>query len=183
MWKNLPNLLTMMRLLIVPLTIWSLISGAYMTAFLSFILAGLSDGLDGYIARRFNLRSELGANLDPLADKVLLVSIYVALAVLQVIPTWLALVVVTRDVLIVGGVMLSRLLNKPLQIQPVLISKANTVAQILLAASMLASLAFSIHNATALLVASISVALLTLASLVVYMRNWLHHMTSNGQGT
>ena len=80
---NIPNLISVVRLLLVPLTVWLIISGAYGYAFASFMVAGVSDGIDGYLARRFDWRSRLGSYLDPLADKALLVSIYVSLAVIE----------------------------------------------------------------------------------------------------
>jgi cardiolipin synthase (CMP-forming) len=177
MWQNLPNFLTIGRILLVPLTVWSLLHGDYAIALCAFVLAGLSDGLDGYLARRFSLQSVLGANLDPLADKALLVSIYVTLSVLKIIPTWLTIIVVTRDVLIIGAVVLATILAKPLVIKPIYVSKVNTVAQIVLAGAVLASLAFDIRNAEVLTAASLLVAALTLCSLAVYMKVWLRHMT------
>jgi cardiolipin synthase (CMP-forming) len=178
MWANVPNLLTIGRILLVPFTVWSLQRGDYIVAFLAFTLAGVSDGLDGYIARRYKLQSVLGAYLDPLADKLLLVAVYVTLAILTYIPAWLAIIVVTRDVLIVSGVLLSGFLEQPVEIKPVFISKANTAAQIGLAAGVLFSLAIGVTHATTLMGASLLVAVLTVGSLGVYMQVWLRHMTT-----
>ena len=86
---SLPNLITIGRILLVPLTIWLIVSGEYLLAFLAFIIAGISDGVDGFIAKRYDLKTQLGAYLDPLADKLLLVSIYVSLGLLHVMPAWL----------------------------------------------------------------------------------------------
>jgi cardiolipin synthase (CMP-forming) len=177
MWSNLPNFLTIGRILLVPFTVWSLIRGDYSIALIAFLVAGISDGLDGYLARRFGLLSELGASLDPLADKALLVSIYVTLAVLDYLPDWLTIIVVTRDVLIVSAVLLATFLTKPLKIRPVYISKVNTVAQIVLVLAVLASLAFDVSLDGWMLAACVFVAALTLGSLAVYMRFWLSHMT------
>src|SRR5580704_19197544 len=113
-----------------------------MVAFLLFLAAGVSDGVDGFIAKRFNMTTEIGAYLDPLADKVLIVSIYIALGITEAIPRWLVILVVSRDILIVGGIMLAALLGKPMQVKPVLVSKLNTVAQIVYACLVLAALAF-----------------------------------------
>jgi cardiolipin synthase (CMP-forming) len=178
MWNNLPNFLTIGRILLVPFTVWSLLQGDYVIAFLAFSIAGITDGLDGYLARRYSLQTELGAYLDPLADKSLLVAVYVTLAVLKLIPLWLAIVVVTRDVLIVGAVLLSRYLEQPVAIKPLFISKTNTVAQICLAASVLFSLAVEFQNETLLLGASTVVAILTAGSFAAYMQVWLDHMTT-----
>ncbi len=104
---NLPNLITIARILMVPLTVWLIITGRHELAFFVFILAGISDGVDGFIAKRFDMRTTLGAYLDPLADKLLLMSIYVTLGILDQLPAWLAILVVSRDLLIVGGVVLA----------------------------------------------------------------------------
>src|SRR4030095_11156283 len=102
-------------------------------AFVLFLLAGLSDAADGYIAKRYGWRSELGAYLDPIADKALLVSIYVTLGFAGHLPAWLVSAVVSRDILIIGAFLLSWVLSRPVPIQPLLISKVNTLFQILLA--------------------------------------------------
>ena len=103
---NIPNLISVLRLLLVPLTVWLIISEAYGWAFVTFMVAGISDGIDGYLARRFDWRTRLGAYLDPLADKTLLVSVFVTLGLLKLIPAWLVITVVSRDALIIGAVLL-----------------------------------------------------------------------------
>jgi cardiolipin synthase (CMP-forming) len=183
MWKNFPNFLTIARILLVPFVVWSLLHGDYVLAFVSFVVAGITDGLDGFLARRYGLHTELGAYLDPLADKTLMVAIYVTLAVLQLLPGWLAIIVVTRDVLIVGAVLLSRYVDKPVNIRPVFVSKANTAVQIVFAAGVLASLASGAHSEGFLIGASILVAALTLTSFAVYMQKWLTHMTAESTRT
>ena len=110
-----------------------------------FVVAGISDGVDGYIAKRFNLRTELGAYLDPLADKALLVSIYVTLAISGVLPAAIAIIVVSRDLMILAAVVNSWLLNNPVAIRPVLVSKINTTAQIALAAFVLGAKAYGLN--------------------------------------
>ena len=115
---NLPNAITIARILAVPLMIWLIVSGDYLAAFWIFVLAGISDGVDGFIAKRFGLQTELGAYLDPLADKLLLVSIFVSLGMLRVLPPWVVILVVSRDILIVGGVLLSKMINQPVRVQP-----------------------------------------------------------------
>lgn len=175
---NLPNLITIFRILMVPLTVWLIISHAFMLAFVVFVIAGLSDGVDGYLARRFDWKTELGAYLDPLADKALLVSIFVALGILSTIPAWLVILVVTRDVLIVGAVILSWLLAKPMAMQPLLVSKVNTVAQIGFAGIALLVLGSKFNPEPMLTMGAIVVSILTAGSGVIYMRQWLHHMTN-----
>ncbi|WP_235913551.1 CDP-alcohol phosphatidyltransferase family protein [Teichococcus coralli] len=130
---TLPNAITLARLCAVPATVWLILHGRLDAAFYVFAGAGISDALDGWLARRLNARSVLGAMLDPLADKALLVCTYVTLALAGVLPDWLAMLVVFRDVLIMGGVMLLSLLGAPPRMQPLFISKLNTLAQLLLA--------------------------------------------------
>ena len=126
------------RLLLVLPLVWLITAEHFMVAFWLFVAAGLSDALDGYIAKRFNVRTVLGAYLDPLADKLLLNGIYVALAMVGWLPVWLVILVVSRDVLIVLGVILIQRRNPVFRATPLLIGKANTFAQLLLAACLLA---------------------------------------------
>ena len=83
---SIPNLITLGRILLVPVVVWAIASGAMLTAFVLFLVAGVSDAVDGYLAKRFKMASELGAYLDPLADKALIVSIYVTLGIAGTIP-------------------------------------------------------------------------------------------------
>ena len=175
---SLPNLITIARILLVPVTVWLIINHQYLLALLAFLAAVISDAIDGFIARRFNLISELGGYLDPIADKALLVSIYVSLAILEVLPTWLAIIVVTRDVLIVGAVLLALLMGRPLEMKPLQISKLNTVAQIVFAGAVLLALSFDLHLDSLLMAGAFLVAALTLASGAFYMRNWVRHMSA-----
>ncbi len=177
---SIPNIISLMRMLLVPLAIWLMLSDSFMLAFYVFIAAGVSDGVDGYLARRFNWQTELGAYLDAIADKALLVSIYVVLGALRIIPLWLVIVVVTRDILIVGGVLLSRVLDTPVRVKPLWISKVNTVAQILFAGLLLLMLGTGYDVALLLVPGAAIVALLTLASGAFYARDWLRHMSGSG---
>ncbi|MGI9493470.1 MAG: CDP-alcohol phosphatidyltransferase family protein [Geminicoccaceae bacterium] len=135
---NLANLISVVRLLLVVPLMWLIISDQVWAAFWVFIAAGISDALDGYIAKTFDLKTDLGAILDPLADKALLDGIYVALALSGHLPMWLAWIVVGRDVLIVIGVMMIRRRDPVFRIRPLKVGKANTFVQILLAAMALA---------------------------------------------
>ncbi len=175
---NLPNLITIARILLVPVVIWAITAGEMRVAFLLFLLAGVSDAVDGFLAKRFNMTSELGANLDPLADKVLIVSIYIALGIAEQIPRWIVILVVSRDILIVGGVMLAWFLGKPIRVKPVLVSKLNTVAQIVFACLVLAALAFRWRFELTENVLMAIVAALTLASVAFYVREWVRHMSA-----
>lgn len=164
------------RLCLVPLIVWLILAPHPLAAFLVFVLAGASDAVDGFLARKFNLRSDLGAYLDPLADKAMLVSIYVAMAALNEIPVWLTILVVSRDVLIIGGVVLAWMLAGPIEMQPSNISKINTLAQITLVAVALGDLAFGQHLIVVRDWLAYVVAGLTIASAGFYMADWVRHM-------
>lgn len=131
---TLPNLITLARLCAVPATVWLILQNRLDLAFCLFVGAGISDGVDGWLARVLDSRSALGALLDPVADKALLVSVYVTLASIGVLPDWLAILVVFRDLLIVGGILVLWVLGQPPAISPLFVSKLNTALQIALAA-------------------------------------------------
>ena len=148
-------------------------------AFVLFLVAGVSDGVDGFLAKRFDMTTELGAYLDPLADKALIVSIYLTLGISGNIPRWLVILVVSRDILIVGGIMLSWLMGNPLKIRPLLVSKLNTVAQIAFACVVLGSLGLKYEVPTLQTVLIWVVATLTLLSIAAYLAEWVRHMNSS----
>ncbi len=175
---SIPNLITLGRILLVPVVVWAIASGAMWIAFVLFLAAGVSDAVDGFLAKRFNMTTELGAYLDPLADKALIVSIYLTLGVSNLIPRWLVILVVSRDILIVGGIMLSWLMGKPLKIKPLLVSKLNTVAQIVFACVVLGSLGFAIPADMLESVLMGLVAILTLLSVAAYLAEWVRHMNA-----
>lgn len=180
---NLPNFITLGRVILVPVVFWLLLNAQMQLAFVLFVVAGISDGVDGYLAKRFGWTTELGAYLDPLADKLLLVCIYIALGVAAQLPSWLVIAVVTRDVLIVIGVVLSWLLANPVHIHPLVVSKFNTVAQIVLAALVMADEGFQLGLGVLRVVMIWLTAALVLASLAAYVRTWLLHMTGYELGT
>ena len=176
---SLPNLITLARLVLVPLIIVLIINGDWPAAFVVFVAAGISDAVDGFLARRMNLRTELGAYLDPIADKALLTSIYVTLAVIGVVPVSVAVLVVARDLMIIGAVVVSWLLSHPVEIRPLLVSKANTTAQISFAALVLWAKAFGLVLGLWFDVALYVVVGLTLASAMVYLAQWVQHMAQS----
>ena len=175
---NAPNIITLGRILLVPLVIWAIASNQMAIAFVIFVVAGVSDAVDGFLAKRFNMTTELGAYLDPLADKALIVSIYLTLGINGDIPRWLVILVVSRDILIVGGIILSWLMNNPLKIRPLWVSKLNTAAQIAFACVVLGSLGFNIQVPLLRLTLMSAVAALTLASIAAYLAEWVQHMNS-----
>src|SRR6187551_2906848 len=173
---SIPNLITLGRILLVPIVVWTIASGAMWVAFVLFVTAGVSDAVDGFLAKRFHMTTVLGAYLDPLADKALIVSIYLTLGINGEIPRWLVILVVSRDILIVGGIMLSWLMGNPLKIKPLLVSKLNTVAQIVFACVVLGSLGFDLHVAMLKSILMGLVAALTLLSIAAYLVQWMRHM-------
>ncbi len=175
---TIPNFITIGRLMIVPLVIMMIVQGNWQIAFALFVIAGISDAVDGFLARRFAMHSELGAYLDPVADKALLVSIYMTLAILNIIPAWVAILVISRDIMIVSAVLLSWLLENPLEMRPFLVSKLNTFAQIAFAAVLLAARAFDVDPGIWFAVSMWTVAALTVASAAAYLAFWVGHMAS-----
>jgi cardiolipin synthase len=176
---NIPNLITLGRILLVPIVVWAIATpGAMWIAFVLFLAAGVSDAVDGFLAKRFNMATELGAYLDPLADKALIVSIYLTLGINNLIPRWLVILVVSRDILIVGGILLSWLMGNPLKIKPLLVSKLNTVAQIVFACVVLGSLGFNIQMDMLTVILMGLVAALTLLSVAAYVAEWVRHMNT-----
>lgn len=109
---------------------WALLDGRYLLALTLIVVAGLSDGVDGFLARHFNWRTRLGGLLDPAADKLLLVSVFLTLTAVGLVPLWLALVVVLRDLIIVGGLSLYQFLIEPVEGEPSVVSKLNTTCQL-----------------------------------------------------
>lgn len=175
---TLPNLISIARLLLVPLVVWLILDGQPGWAFVFFLVAGISDAVDGFIARAWDLRSDLGAYLDPLADKALLVSIYLTLAFVLEIPVWVAILVVSRDILIIGAVVLSWMVGEPMETRPHWVSKLNTGLQIAFAAIVLGDLAFGTGLEIVRTVAAYAVGLLTVASGGVYLIDWIRHMAA-----
>ena len=180
---SIPNLITLGRILLVPIVVWAIATpGAMWIAFVLFLAAGVSDAVDGFLAKRFGMTTELGAYLDPLADKALIVSIYLTLGINNLIPRWLVIMVVSRDILIVGGIMLSWVVGSPLKIKPLLVSKLNTVAQIVFASVVLGSLGFNYDLPTLTLILMGLVAVLTLLSVAAYVAEWVRHMSATVTG-
>ena len=170
--QYLPNTITLMRVAFVPLLILVLKDHHYLKALGVFLVAGISDGLDGYIAKRFGFVSQLGAILDPLADKILLVSAYIMLALLALVPFWLVLVVTFRDVVIVGGYLVYTSLYGPVSMRPSRVSKFNTFTQILLVVFVLTERAFAFPAAHIQAALVFMVLVTTIASGGHYLWTW-----------
>lgn len=171
------NLITIGRLLAVPLLVYALVHQFDIAALALFVIAGVSDAADGYVARHFDQESELGVWLDPIADKLLMFSTYVFLGIMGHIPDWLVILVVSRDALIVGAVVLSSLMGRPVPLAPSMISKVTTVVQVALAAVVLYALAFEWQVGSAIYVLSLVTAGLTVVSGAAYLLRWMRHLS------
>lgn len=169
---NLPNFITLARLLAVPVAIWLMLDARYGVAFWVFVVAGASDALDGYIAKRFNCQTRLGALLDPVADKALLTSVFVTLGIAGQLPNWLVILVVFRDVMIVGGFLLVVAIGSTQQFGPLLVSKVNTFVQVALAGFVLARLGLGADESVAFHILMVLAALTTAASGLSYLVRW-----------
>ncbi len=178
---TIPNYITIFRFILVPFIVMALLSDYVGAALIGFVIAGVSDGVDGYIARRYNQRSELGAYLDPIADKLLLVSLFVVLGFLEQLPVWLVVIVVSRDIFIVGAVLLGAVIGKPMEMHPLLVSKANTAFQIILVTVTLADIAFEFSLPGIRMALVWVVGLLTAASATAYLVAWTKHMAGYEQ--
>jgi cardiolipin synthase len=170
--RQLPNIITIARMLAVLPLLWWLRHGDYRPALATALIAGLSDGVDGWLAKRYNWRTWLGSVLDPIADKVLLDGSFVGLWLAGAAPHWLVLMVLGRDAVIVAGASAYHFLIGPVKGQPTLLGKVSTVAQIVLVLALLGALAWrplpvDVTNAAIWIVAA-----LTLASGLDYVIRW-----------
>lgn len=173
---TIPNALTLLRLFLIPAIVVMIHERRFDLAFYTFTIAGLTDAVDGYIARRFNQKSEIGAYLDALADKSLIAATFLALLAVSAVPYWLVVMVIFRDLMIVGAVAIAWLMDNPIAIEPIMVSKFNTAAQIVMISFTLAVGAFSLVLPNVAFALSALVALLTLLSIGAYFARWFRHM-------
>jgi len=183
MLRQLPNMISLFRIVLVWPIVDGLLTEQFVLAWWLFVVAGISDGVDGYLARRFDWRTDLGATLDPLGDKLLLVSSYLVLGWLAQLPVWLVVLVILRDIIIIAGTMIYQRITGDKVIQPLMISKINTVAQILLVTVVIFSLAYWALPMLLTQIFIYIVALTTLSSGVSYMVVWTRraHQTVKGR--
>ncbi len=165
---NLPNVISFARLCAVPVATWLVIQREFTSAVILFAAAGVSDAIDGWLARRRG-GSALGAMLDPIADKALLVSMFVTLAAIGILPTWLAILVVFRDLVIMGGVLVLWLTHQPVRIRPLASSKVSTALQLGLVGVTLLLQALALPGGLPLLAFEWLVAATTLGSGATYV--------------
>lgn len=171
----LPNALCVARMLLAPLVAWLLLCGEYRLTLGVFFIAAVTDALDGYLAKRFNWTSELGKILDPLADKILLVTVFIVLAILGRVPTWLAVLVVMRDVVIAAGAICFRVVYGYLEGAPTVISKINTLVQIVYVLAVVAAAAFEVPPQVIVVSLLWLTVVTTLASGVDYVITYSRH--------
>ena len=170
--RDIPNLICIVRILLVPPVVVLMLGGDFALALALFAIAGASDGLDGYLARRFDWRSRLGAILDPLADKLLMAATYITLSWLALLPWWLVVLVLGRDVVIIAGSVAFHRFVSDIELAPSRISKANTLFQILL---VLLVMALMIGLSLPSGVVSVMIALVTTTTLLSgghYVWSW-----------
>ncbi len=173
---NLPNVISLARLLAVPLMVYLLVEGANAAAFWLFVAAGASDAVDGFLAKRLGQTSELGAYLDPLADKALLVAVYVTLGHHDDLAVWLVILVVFRDVMIIGGALVLLTATGSIGVRPLYVSKINTAAQITLVMAVLAELGLGFDVKSGVDVLTYLVAATTVLSGGGYLITWARLM-------
>ena len=166
---NIPNILTIFRIVLTPVLVIFLMNKRFDLAFMVFAMAGLSDGLDGFLARVMNQKTKIGAILDPIADKALLASSYITLAVTGIIPNWLAVTVISRDLIIVFGVVVFFLFHSGIEIRPTAISKLTTLFQLLTIFTVLATLVLGLKLKDLVGALFILTAILTVASGLHYL--------------
>lgn len=167
-----PNLLSIIRIILVVPIVYFVLYDKFKTALIIFAVAAISDGLDGYLARHYHWHSRLGEILDPLADKILLVSSYLCFGWLGILPVWLVELVILRDIVIIIGGVTYHILYGHVKIRPTIISKINTFVQLILVISIMFSHAFYIveNNVINLLILVVTVS--TIASGVDYVWSW-----------
>jgi cardiolipin synthase len=171
-FKFVPNAICVVRMLLVAPVVWLIVAGRYTEALVVLVIAGVSDGLDGYLAKRFDWRTRLGSLLDPAADKLLLASTFVALSYMGLVPVGLTIVVIARDVVIVIGAICYQLLIAPVEGQPSLVSKLNTAFQLAMVLFALTSAAFAWPPPAALILLGAAVVFTSVVSGLTYVLRW-----------
>ncbi len=178
--RYIPNVITGTRILCVPCLIWMLFQQQFERSLILVLFMGVSDALDGFLARCYNWKTTLGAYLDPIADKLMLLTAFIAFAALGWIPWWLAALIVARDVILMIGAISYHLVTRKLQMEPLLISKINTCAQIVLAVSLIYSQVNPIHPQILNALMTIVVCT-TVASGMQYVLEWSRRAVRSAQ--
>jgi len=176
----LPNAISMLRIALVPPILLLILNGRFAPALALFVIAGLSDGLDGFLAKRYNWYTRLGALLDPVADKLLVAGTFITLAFIQSIPVWLAAAVILRDLVIVIGAIAYNFVVKPVQGEPTRISKLNTALQLLFLVFVLSREAFGWPDQIAVTLLGAAVLTTVVISGVDYVLSWSKRARTGG---
>lgn len=180
---SVPNLISLARLMAVPVMIYLILHGYYLAAFWLFVAAGVSDAIDGYIAKQMGQATVLGSYLDPLADKALLVGVYITMGQADLLPSWLVILVVFRDIVIIGGVVLLHISTDGVRMKPLVVSKINTAAQIILVTVVLSNLAFpQLEWSQFVSILIYLVTATTFASGAAYVVSWSRNVEKNEDG-
>jgi cardiolipin synthase len=174
--RHLPNVITSLRLVAAPATAALLALGDYAIAFIVFAVAGLSDAMDGYLAKRFGFSTRFGRILDPIADKALMFAAFVMLGVLGEAPLWLVVLMIGRDALITLGLFVGVAAQAPIRVQPLILGKLCTALQVFYVATHLASLAFGLPLEPITPYDAYVLAIVALASTLDYLGIWLRAM-------
>lgn len=180
---TIPNVITIFRIVLVPVFVMMFIDQRFGAALLIFLIAGVSDGLDGFLARVLKQRSQLGALLDPIADKLLLITAYFCLGFVGLLPSWLAVLVISRDMMIIGGMALLHFWGVDVRsrIHPTWLSKFNTCGQIVLIVAVLAKYSFVLPWAGLIQLLVVTVTLSTVLSGAHYIYIGLGHFPGDGE--
>ena len=168
----LPNAISLFRIALVPPILWLMLNGHHDIALVLFFVAGFSDGLDGYLAKRFDWHSRAGALLDPIADKLLVAGTFVTLALTGHLPIWLAAIVIIRDVVIVGGAMAYNFLVRPVEGEPTRISKLNTALELLLILFVISQAGFGWPDQITITILGAAVLVTVIISGIDYVWSW-----------
>ena len=174
----LPNAISLLRIALVPPILFLIVSGRYDVALALFAIAGFSDGLDGYLAKHFHWHTRIGALLDPIADKLLVASTFMVLVYTADIPLWLGVLVVFRDLVIVGGATVYNFLIQPVEGEPTRISKLNTALQLLFVVFVLSRAAFDWPPPITITVVGAAVVVTVVISGIDYVWSWAQRARS-----
>ena len=176
----LPNAISLLRIALIGPILLLIFNARYGWALTLFFVAGFSDGIDGYLAKRYDWHTRLGALLDPVADKLLVAGMFITLAFTQHIPVWLAVVVISRDVIIIGGATAYNFLVKPVQGEPTRVSKLNTALELLFLLFVLSRAGFDWPDEITTTVLGAAVLVTVVVSGVDYVWSWSSRARAGG---
>ena len=178
-FRWLPNAISLLRIAMVAPILWLIVNARFDFALLLFFVAGMSDGLDGYLAKTFNWHTRTGALLDPIADKLLVAGTFITLAVVGLIPSWLAVIVVFRDVVIIGGATAYNFLIRPVEGEPTRISKLNTVFELFFILFVLSRAAYGWPAQISITVLGAAILITVVISGADYVWSWTRRAREN----